>query len=127
MLQPPDILLLEGNPADAALIIRAIRQNNAGYHIVHLQNIVQAVEFFFGPQRNQAFHLRAIVLALRLPGEGSLRLLRRLVADPFTKSIPLVVLVDSMEEPDIPQCEEIGVGRYLVKPVSAETLRWAMQ
>jgi len=117
-----DILLVEDNPTDAELIIRALKKNNAGSRIIHLANGAEAMTFLFGEQQSETRHLKVILLDLKMPKVDGFEVLQRIKTDPVIKHIPVIVLTSSAEDPDIKKCYQIGVSSYVVKPVDFETL-----
>lgn len=119
-----EILLVEDNPSDAEMTIRALKKNKIANRIVHLKDGAEALEFFFatGQYANRDVHNRPkmILLDLKMPKVSGLEVLERLKGDPHTKSIPVVVLTSSKEDPDIQKCYSLGVNSYIVKPVGFE-------
>ncbi len=119
-----EIILVEDNPDDAELTIRALKKNNFANNIVHLKDGAEAIDFIFGegayhgnPMSNMP---RAILLDLKMPKVNGIEVLTRLKAEEHTKSIPVVVLTSSNEDPDVAICYELGVNSYIVKPVGFE-------
>ena len=119
-----EILLIEDNPNDAELTMRALKKNNLVNKITHLQDGAEALDFIFcegayaGEKRNAT--PRVILLDLKMPKINGIEVLRRLKSDPTTKQIPVVVLTSSNEDPDVAACYELGVNSYIVKPVGFE-------
>lgn len=119
--ESPDLLLVEDNPDDVELILRAFRR-------VHLANPVQvardgaeALEILFGPEVASRSPLpRVLFLDLKLPKVSGLEVLARVRQEERTRQLPVVVLTSSREEPDIRRAYEIGANSYIVKPVEFE-------
>lgn len=119
-----EILLVEDNPDDAELTIRALKKNNIINHIVHLKDGDEALDFLFrnGEYANLPYsnHPKFILLDLKMPKVNGKEVIRQLKANPSTASIPIVVLTSSKEDPDIETCYQLGVNSYIVKPVGFE-------
>ena len=116
-----DILLVEDNPFDAELTIRALRKNNAATRFIHLKDGAEALEYIFG---NGAYEGRdigempkVILLDLKMPKVDGFEVLKRVKKDNSTKKIPVVVLTSSKEGQDISKSYELGANSYIVKPV----------
>ena len=119
-----EILLVEDNPDDAELTIRALKKNNIINHIVHLKDGDEALDFLFrnGEYANLLYNNQPkfILLDLKMPKVNGKEVIRQLKANPSTASIPIVVLTSSKEDPDIAACYKLGVNSYMVKPVGFE-------
>src|SRR5262245_7276511 len=100
-----DVLLIEDNPADAELCIRALRKHNLANDLVWVKDGAEALDFLFKPSAGAGGYdrraVKIILLDLRLPKIDGLQVLRRIRADGRTKNIPVVVLTSSQEEPDV--------------------------
>jgi two-component system, response regulator len=116
-----EIVLVEDNPDDAALAIRALKKQNLGNKLVHLQDGAEALDFIYGTGeyagRSVENTPKVILLDLKMPKVGGIEVLRKIKSDPLTKHIPVVVLTSSAEDPDIKRCYELGANSYIVKPV----------
>ncbi len=110
-----EILLVEDNPDDAGLTIRALKKHNLSNHLLHLQDGEEALNFLFSKDLSQLPKL--ILLDLKMPKVDGIEVLRKLKADPDKKIIPVVVLTSSKEERDIIESYKLGVNAYIVKPV----------
>jgi len=119
-----DILLIEDNPSDAEMTLRALKKNNIVNKIIHLKDGEEALDFIFCTgayaERNIIEKPKVILLDLKMPKVDGIEVLRRIRADIRTKKIPVVVLTSSKEDPDIEICYELGVNSYIVKPVGFE-------
>ncbi len=115
------ILLVEDNPSDAELTIRALRKKNLANKLIHLKNGAEALDFIFTrgnyAGRDALKVPKVILLDLKMPKVHGLEVLAALRADEKTKRIPVVVLTSSNEDPDIDACYALGVNSYIVKPV----------
>jgi len=111
---PVEILLIEDNPDDAGLAIRALKKNNLANNLLHLHDGQEAIDFLFD-ENNQMPKL--ILLDLKMPKVDGIDVLRRLKSDDKKKVIPIVVLTSSKEERDIVESYKLGVNAYIVKPV----------
>lgn len=109
-----DILLAEDNQDDADLTIRALKKNNLN-SLHHVEDGVEALEFIFSSDGLNTPKL--ILLDVKMPRMSGIDVLKKLKSDQSTKSIPVVMLTSSKEEPDIRECYELGVNSYIVKPV----------
>jgi len=118
-----DILLVEDNPTDAELTMRALRKGNIANHITWVKDGAEALEFIF---RNGAYagrpdqNPRLILLDLKLPKVDGIEVLRRIKADEQTRAIPVVMVTSSQEGRDITESYKLGVNSYVVKPVEFE-------
>ena len=125
-----EILLVEDNMNDADLTIRALKKNKAPYHLIHLQDGAKALDFVFGKgdysDRDTSMHPKLILLDLKMPRVDGMDVLRRIKGDDKTKTIPIVVLTSSKEDPDIQKCYELGASSYIVKPVGYENFMKAI-
>ena len=116
------ILLVEDNPADAELCIRALRKHNLANELVWVKDGAEALDFLFhtGAYADGAENdaLKVILLDLRLPKVDGLEVLRRIRADERTMKIPVVVLTSSQEDPDVTESYSIGANSFISKPVN---------
>jgi two-component system, response regulator len=118
-----EILLVEDNANDAELTLRALKQRNLANQVHLCRDGAEAVDFFAdgaGPVP------KVVLLDLKLPKIDGLEVLKRLKQDNRTKSIPVVVLTSSREEPDIERAYELGANSYIVKPVDFEAFARAV-
>jgi CheY-like chemotaxis protein len=125
------ILLVEDNPDDEALTLRALRHSNITNRIVVAHDGVEALALLFGsdPKVGQDARLvpAVVLLDLKLPKLGGLEVLSRLRADDRTRLLPIVVLTTSSEERDVIESYSNGANSYIRKPVDfaqfAEAIR----
>lgn len=129
--QPIAILLVEDNPADAELTIRALRRNKSDYPIQLVQDGAEALDFLFCQgdyaSRQITNQPKVVLLDLKLPKVSGLDVLRQLKADPRTQLIPVVVLTSSAEDRDVVECYRLGLNSYVVKPIDFEQFNEAVQ
>jgi two-component system, response regulator len=123
-----EILLVEDNPQDAELALRALRLGKVANHITVARDGPEALEILFG---DSAQGVRAapkvVLLDLKLPKIDGLDVLKRIKTHPRTKLIPVVVLTSSREQNDIVESYRLGVNSYIVKPVDFERFADAVQ
>lgn len=116
-----EILLVEDNLSDAELAIRALKKKNLANRLIHLTNGAEALDFLFGngkySDRNVFKVPKVILLDLKMPKIDGLEVLEKIRADERTKTIPVVILTSSTEDPDIEACYALGANSYIVKPV----------
>ncbi len=129
--QPICILLVEDNPTDAELTIRALRRSKIGNHIQLVEDGAEALDFIFCRgdyySRSMASPPKLVLLDLKLPKVSGLEVLRQIKSDPRTQIIPVVVLTSSAEEKDVIESYQFGVNSYIVKPVDFEQFNHAVQ
>ena len=116
------ILLVEDNPDDADLILRALRTGRISGEMVVAHDGVEALDYLFGTGAYAGRDLRVmpacLLLNLRLPKLDGFEVLRRLRADSRTRLIPTVVLTSSCESQDLRAAYRLGANSYICKPVS---------
>jgi len=115
------ILLVEDNPDDEALTLRALRKNNIKNEVVVAHDGVEALDYLFGTGahagRDTNLLPQVVLLDLKLPKVDGLNVLRQLRADKRTKLLPVVILTSSVEEQDRIQGYDLGANSYVRKPV----------
>ena len=128
--QVVDILLVEDNPRDAELTIRALRKRNLGNPLWLVEDGVEALDFIFCrgryEDRDPGQPPKVIILDLKLPRLNGLEVLRELKSNEHTRAIPVVVVTSSREDPDIQAAYALGANSYVVKPVDFDTFLEAM-
>jgi two-component system, response regulator len=122
-----DVLYVEDNPDDVELTIRAFQRQKLANVIHVVRDGAEALDVLFGPAGAGPVELPCIVLLdLKLPKVSGLEVLARIRADERTRSVPVVVVTSSREEPDIQKAYEMGVNSYIVKPVDFEAFMKAL-
>ncbi|MEO7085767.1 MAG: response regulator [Gemmatimonadaceae bacterium] len=120
-----EILLVEDNPDDVAMTLRALHKANIVNHIKVVRDGAEALAFIFGEGVYAAGHVenvpKLILLDLKLPKVDGFEVLKRVKADQRTKQIPVVILTSSKEQRDVVEGYELGVNSYIVKPVNFES------
>lgn len=115
------ILLVEDNPDDEALTLRAFKKSNVLNDVVVARDGVEALDYLFGEGkyegRDTSVQPELVLLDLKLPKIDGLEVLRRLRADPRTELLPIVILTSSSEEQDMIQGYSLGANSYVRKPV----------
>lgn len=116
-----EILLVEDNPTDAELCIRALKKNNLANSLVWVKDGAEALEFLFSTgayaDRDITCPPKVVLLDLRLPKVDGMEVLRRVKEDERTRPIPVVVLTSSKEDRDVAESYKVGVNSYISKPV----------
>ncbi len=125
------ILLVEDNPDDEALTLRAFKKCNIANEVVVARDGVEALDYLFGTGkhagRNPAETPAVVMLDLKLPKVDGLEVLRRLRGDPRTKLAPVVILTSSREERDVVNGYQLGANSYIRKPVDFEQFTQAVK
>ena len=121
MVDPVEILLVEDNPSDQELTLKALKKYNVSNNIFVVEDGAEAVDFVFAEGEYSARNInmlpKLILLDLKLPKISGLEVLKKIKSDQRTKKIPIVMLTSSKEEKDIIESYEYGVNSYIVKPV----------
>jgi CheY-like chemotaxis protein len=119
-----EILLVEDNPDDAMLTLRALEKHKLANRVCHVKDGVEALDFLFGrgdyKKRNLLNTPKVVFLDLKLPKIGGLEVLAEMRKNDLTKLIPVVVLTSSKEDQDVIDSYKLGVNSYIVKPVDFE-------
>lgn len=119
-----EILIVEDNPLDLEMTMRALRRANVANPIHVARDGAEALEFLFCEgayaQRRLEDAPRLVLLDLKLPKVDGLEVLARLKADERTRMIPIVMLTSSKEQRDLIESYQLGVNSYIVKPVDFE-------
>jgi len=115
-----EILLVEDNPLDAELTIRALKKGGLANKLLWLKDGEQALDYLFrrGAYTDRDDILpRLVLLDLKMPRVDGIEVLRTIKKDERTRRIPVVVMTSSQEERDVAQSYDLGVNSYVVKPV----------
>lgn len=123
-----EILLVEDNLNDAELTIRELKKNNLANEIHHVKDGEEALDFIFGTgkfsEKEELVHRpKLILLDIKMPKVDGIEVLKAIKSNELTKTIPVVMLTSSKEDPDIKKCYELGANSYIVKPVEFEDFR----
>lgn len=125
------ILLVEDDPDDEMLTVRALRKNRILNEVVVARDGAEALDYLFGEgeyaERDTSVMPQVVLLDLRLPRVDGLEVLRRLRADERTRYLPVVVLTSSDEERDIVESYRIGSNSYIRKPIHFEQFTEAIR
>ncbi len=115
------ILLVEDNPDDIELTLRALRKSNIANKVVVARDGVEALDYLFGTGayagRDTDDQPQVVLLDLKLPRVDGLEVLKRIRADARTELVPVVILTSSREEQDLIQGYRSGANSYIRKPV----------
>jgi two-component system, response regulator len=114
------ILLVEDNPDDVRLTLRAFQKNHIVNPVVVARDGVEALDYLFGPGADARDLPAVTLLDLKLPRVDGLEVLRRVRAEPRTRLLRVVVLTSSREEPDVLKSYALGANSYIRKPVDFE-------
>ena len=116
-----EILLVEDNPNDVKLALRAFQKHRIANHVQVVRDGAEALEFIFCTDRFADRQIenrpKVILLDLKLPLVDGIEVLRRIKADQRTQMIPVVIMTSSKEETDVVESYKLGVNSYIVKPV----------
>jgi two-component system, response regulator len=129
-VQPVDILLVEDNPQDAELTVRALKKKNLANHLVAVEDGAEALDFLFcrGKFASRPFGTspQVVLLDLKLPKVSGLEVLKAMKENSKTRAIPVVVVTSSREDPDIEAAYALGANSYVVKPVDFDAFAEAV-
>jgi len=116
-----EILLVEDNPNDVELTMRALQKNNLDNRVFVVKDGAEALDFIFGTGTYSKRRLdkmpKVILLDLKLPKVDGIEVLRKIKADAGARNIPVVMLTSSQEARDVGEAYKLGVNSYIVKPV----------
>jgi len=119
-----EILLVEDNPEDAELAMRALAKSNLSNKVFWVKDGEEALDYVFGTgayaEQGPIAGLRLILLDLKMPKVDGIEVLKRLKGDERTKALPVVVLTSSEESRDVEECYRLGVNSYIVKPIEVD-------
>ena len=121
VLEDIEILLVEDNPNDVELTMRALQKQNLASKVFVVKDGAEALEFIFATgafaERKIENRPKVVLLDLKLPKVDGIEVLRRIKSDERTKQTPVVMLTSSQEERDVLDTYNLGVNSYIVKPV----------
>lgn len=115
------ILLVEDNPKDRELTLEALSEHNLANQVIALNDGVEAMEYLLceGKWKDRKMINPAVMLLdIKMPRMDGIELLGKIRSDKRFKTLPIVMLTSSREEPDLMRCYELGVNAYVVKPVN---------
>ena len=125
-----EILLVEDNPRDAELTIRALKKKNLANSLYHVEDDVEALDFLFARGRYSDRDIndapKVVLLDLKLPRVDGLEVLTAIKADERTQAIPVVIITSSAEDPDVQKAYQLGANSYVIKPVQFDSFMDAM-
>ncbi len=125
-----EILLVEDNPRDAELTIRALKKHNLANQLFHVRDGAEALDFLLGRGKYEGRQVdplpKVIMLDLKLPKVNGLEVLRIIKSDPQLFTIPVVIVTSSAEDPDMDAAYELGANSYIIKPVQFDAFMEAM-
>jgi len=125
-----EVLLVEDNPYDAELTIRALKKHNLANQLFHVEDGAEALDFLFArgkyEGRQTAVAPKVILLDLKLPKVNGLEILRSMKNDEHLRTIPVVMVTSSAEDPDIKAAYDLGANGYVIKPVQFDAFIEAM-
>jgi len=125
-----EILLVEDNPHDAELTLRALRKRRLANSVLHVRDGEEAIHWLFAmgayADRDTDHKPKLVLLDLKLPKIDGLEVLRQLRSHEETKLIPVVILTSSREEQDIIESYRFGVNSFIVKPVNFDNFSEAV-
>jgi two-component system response regulator len=126
-----ELLLVEDNPEDLKMTLRALKKSNLANHIHVARDGAEALQFIFCEGEYSGRKIenapKVILLDLKLPKVDGKEVLERIKSDPRTKAIPVVMLTSSKEQRDVVESYNLGVNSYIVKPVNFEGFAAAVQ
>ncbi|PEN05189.1 two-component system response regulator [Longimonas halophila] len=121
------ILLIEDQPYDAELTLRALRELGLDEDVMHLRDGAEALRYLFQDASDHGTPPKLILLDLKLPKVSGLEVLEALKSDERTHCIPVIALTSSQEQQDLTRCYDLGVNSYVVKPVDFEQFTETVQ
>ena len=127
-----EVLLVEDNIIDAELTIRELKKHNMANNLFHAKNGKEALEFIFATgrfegERDIAIPPKLVLLDIQMPKVNGIEVLQKIKSDTRTRSLPVVILTSSKENPDIQKCYDLGANSYIVKPVNFESFAEAIK
>lgn len=126
-----EILFAEDSIDDANLTIRALTKSGFTNKIHHVKDGAEALDFIYCKgiyaSRNIKENPKLILLDLKMPKVSGMQVLEKVKSDPDIKSIPVVILTSSKEDPDVVKCYALGANSYIVKPVDSNNFFHAIK
>ena len=128
---PIEILIVEDNEDDLNMTLRALRKANLANHMHVVRDGAEALAYIHGTVEfpgHKLSHLpKLILLDLKLPKVDGLEVLKRIRNNPYTLTVPVVIMTSSKEQRDVVESYKLGVNSYIVKPVNFEGFAAAVQ
>jgi two-component system response regulator len=125
-----EIVLVEDNPRDAELMIRALKKRNLANNLIHLGDGAEALDFVFNRGKftgvNRTVTPKVMLLDLKLPKVNGLEVLREIKANELLSTMAIVIITSSAEDPDIKLAYKLGANSYVVKPVNFDAFSEVM-
>ncbi len=120
-----EILFVEDSEDDAILTIRALTKSGFTNKLLHVKDGAEALNFMYGlgiyALRDVKVNPKLILLDLKMPKVSGMQVLEKVKSDPSLRSIPVVILTSSKEDPDVAKCYALGANSYIVKPVDSDS------
>jgi len=119
--EPTEIILVEDNPRDVEMTLRALKERNLANKVYVLRDGAEALDYIMNHvdcRSDQQHCPKVILLDLKLPKVDGLEVLKRIRSDERTKSVPVVILTSSNEDRERIASYQLGVNSYVVKPVN---------
>ena len=130
-LKQVEILLVEDDPHDAEIALRALKKNHLSNEVLLVRDGEEALDYLYSRGKFEHMGLnnrpKIILLDLKLPKVDGKDVLRKIKSDPQKRIIPVIVLTSSQEESDIIESYQLGVNSYIVKPVDFEKFYKAIE
>lgn len=122
------LVMIEDDEGHAALIKKNLKRAGIGNKMIHFDNGISVLDFFYGDGSENIRHEKTLVLLdLNLPGVDGYEILKRLKNSPRTKNIPVIVLTTTDNPKEIDRCYDLGCNVYITKPVEYDNFTDAIQ
>jgi two-component system response regulator len=125
------VLLVEDNPDDVELTIRAFKKNNILNRVIVAKDGVEALDYLFGTGMHAGREIKdmpvIVLLDLKLPRIDGVEVLKSIRQNEFTRLLPVVILTSSREEQDLVNGYRLGANSYVRKPISFDQFAEAMK